>query len=173
LKVLLDENMPHTLRRYLDQHETITAAYMGWAGLKNGKLLDAAESAGFQVLVTGDKTLRHEQNLQDGKSPWYLSAVHWPLIEPHIARSWQLSTVHRRDRLRGSSAEPLSDDERSRETQISKFVRLTAGLQAYVAIPGALLMHDHPKGYQYVSNCPVPGSLFLSAIPPTLLPTVH
>jgi predicted nuclease of predicted toxin-antitoxin system len=87
LKVLLDENMPHTLRRHLDQHETITAAYMGWAGLKNGKLLDAAESEGFQVLVTGDKTLRYEQNLAGREIAMVsLSAVHWPLIEPHIAK---------------------------------------------------------------------------------------
>ena len=31
--------------------------------LKNGKLLQAAEDDGFEVLVTGDQTLHHEQNL--------------------------------------------------------------------------------------------------------------
>lgn len=31
--------------------------------LKNGKLLDAAEGEGFDVLVTGDKSLSCEQNL--------------------------------------------------------------------------------------------------------------
>lgn len=30
---------------------------MNFAGLKNGKLLEAVESAGFAVLVTGDRTL--------------------------------------------------------------------------------------------------------------------
>jgi len=52
--VLLDETLPHSLREHLLQHETFTAAYMGWAGLKNGQLLDVAEASAFDVLVTGD-----------------------------------------------------------------------------------------------------------------------
>jgi hypothetical protein len=44
LKVLLDENVPHTLRHYLAHHDTMTAAYAGLAGQKNGALLDAAEA---------------------------------------------------------------------------------------------------------------------------------
>lgn len=34
-----------------------------WLGLKNGVLLRAAADAGFEVLVTADKALRHQQNL--------------------------------------------------------------------------------------------------------------
>jgi hypothetical protein len=63
LRVLLDENLPHALRNYLPEHETVTAAYADLAGLKKGELLDAVEHAGFDVLVTGDKTLEFEQNL--------------------------------------------------------------------------------------------------------------
>ena len=44
MKVLLDENLPHSLREHLLEYETFTAAYMGWAGLKNGELLDVAEA---------------------------------------------------------------------------------------------------------------------------------
>jgi hypothetical protein len=29
----------------------------------NGELLDAAENAGFQVMVTSDKRIKHQQNL--------------------------------------------------------------------------------------------------------------
>jgi hypothetical protein len=54
VKLLLDENIPHKLRAHLGRHETITVAYMGWGGLKNGELLKAAEDAGFEVFVTGD-----------------------------------------------------------------------------------------------------------------------
>ena len=36
---------------------------MGWATLTNGEFLAAAEKAGFDVLVTTDKNLRHQQNL--------------------------------------------------------------------------------------------------------------
>ena len=53
LKVLLDENLPHTLRHHLAHHDTMTAAYAGFAGHKNGAFLDAAEAGGFDVLVTG------------------------------------------------------------------------------------------------------------------------
>jgi hypothetical protein len=60
--VLLDENVPHALRRQLSKHDTITAAYAGLAGLKNGALLKAAIEAGFEVVVTGDKTLQYEQS---------------------------------------------------------------------------------------------------------------
>ncbi|WP_263350104.1 hypothetical protein [Acidicapsa acidisoli] len=80
----MDENLPHSLRRHIPN--SVTAAYAGFAGLQNGKLLEAAEIAGFEVLVTGDKTLHHEQNLTGRKIALVsLSAVNWPLIEPHVA----------------------------------------------------------------------------------------
>lgn len=40
-----------------------TAAERGWAQLTNGELLDAAQVAGFDVLITADKNLRYQQNL--------------------------------------------------------------------------------------------------------------
>jgi hypothetical protein len=36
---------------------------MGWKGLSNGALLDAAEAEGFDVMLTGDKRIQHQQNL--------------------------------------------------------------------------------------------------------------
>jgi len=36
---------------------------MGWCGLSNGALLDAAEQAGFDLFIVADKDLRHQQNL--------------------------------------------------------------------------------------------------------------
>jgi hypothetical protein len=87
VKVLLDENIPHDVRPFLAHHETFTVAYMGWGGLKNGKLLDTAETAGFGVLITGDKTLEYEQNLARRSIALVaLSAVNWPLIEPNVAQ---------------------------------------------------------------------------------------
>ena len=40
-----------------------TARYAGLAGLKNGELLTAAEVAEFDVLLTADQGIEHEQNL--------------------------------------------------------------------------------------------------------------
>lgn len=37
---------------------------MGWAGKKNGDLLRAMAGQGFEVLMTVDQNLRHQQNLR-------------------------------------------------------------------------------------------------------------
>jgi hypothetical protein len=66
VKVLLDENLDHGLRKHLSGHDVVTVRFMGWAGLKNGELLRAAEDNGVEVLVTGDRTLNYEQNLTNG-----------------------------------------------------------------------------------------------------------
>ncbi len=63
MKALLDENLDLRLRKHLGPHEVFTASFQGSDGLKNGKLLEAAEADDFEVLVTGDKSLFHEQNL--------------------------------------------------------------------------------------------------------------
>jgi hypothetical protein len=87
LKVLRDANAAHDLRPYLQHHRTFTAAYLGWAGLKNGELLDVAVSSGFDVPVKGDRTLHFEQNLSVRKIALVApSAVSWLVIEPHVAK---------------------------------------------------------------------------------------
>lgn len=85
MKVLLDENLDHALRHLLGQHEVVTAAWMGLAGLKNGELLKAAEDSGIHVLVTGDQTLNLEQNLARRRlAVVALSAIQLPIIRQHI-----------------------------------------------------------------------------------------
>ena len=87
MKVLLDENIPHDLRPHLRHHDTFTAAYLGWAGLKNGQLLDAAEKDEFEVLVTGDLSLVYQGNMAGRKIAIVsLSAIGWPIIEPHVMK---------------------------------------------------------------------------------------
>lgn len=61
-RVLLDENLPRLLKRDLSEHEVQTVAEAGWAGTKNGALLRLAESA-FDVFVTADRNLEHQQSL--------------------------------------------------------------------------------------------------------------
>ena len=63
MKILLDQNTPHQLRRVLPEHEVHTAAYLGWNELENGDLLEAAAGHGYDILVTCDQSMRHEQNL--------------------------------------------------------------------------------------------------------------
>ncbi|SRR5712691_5360155 len=63
MRVLLDECVNQRLRNYLPGRECESAEYAGFAGLKNGELLDPAESAHFDVLLTVDRGLEYEQNL--------------------------------------------------------------------------------------------------------------
>jgi hypothetical protein len=42
MRVLLDECVPHGLRKYLSTQDTVTASYAGLAGYKNGALMKAA-----------------------------------------------------------------------------------------------------------------------------------
>lgn len=65
MKVLLDENLAHRLRKNLGAHEVFTVNFKGWAGLKNGDLLRTAENNGIEVFLTGDQTVTYEQNLTE------------------------------------------------------------------------------------------------------------
>ncbi len=49
--------------REFPAHEVETTAKMGWQDLRNGILLSAAAEA-FDVLLTIDKNMKYEQNLQ-------------------------------------------------------------------------------------------------------------
>jgi hypothetical protein len=85
VKVLLDENLAHRLRANLGTHEVFTVGYKGWAGLKNGELLRAAEEDGIEVFLTGDRTLLHEQNLKRSKLGIVaLSSVEWEILKSHL-----------------------------------------------------------------------------------------
>lgn len=84
MRVLFDQGTPVPLRRALDAHTVSTAFEMGWAHLSNGELLRAAESA-FDVLITTDQHLRHQQNLT-GRSLAIvvLPTTSWPTIQRHL-----------------------------------------------------------------------------------------
>lgn len=65
MNILFDHNMPQRLRRYLRTHPITTTRHMHWEELANGRLLRAAAGAGFDLLLTLDKQMEHEQNLAD------------------------------------------------------------------------------------------------------------
>ncbi|MCF8243607.1 MAG: hypothetical protein K9J37_08890 [Saprospiraceae bacterium] len=63
-KLLLDENLPHPLsNNFSDEFEVVTVHDKGWATLKNGHLLAAMTEAGIEYLLTVDKNLQFQQNL--------------------------------------------------------------------------------------------------------------
>jgi predicted nuclease of predicted toxin-antitoxin system len=85
--VLFDNGTPRTLARYLiDRHAVTEARARGWEELENGELLNEAEAAGFEVLVTTDKNLSYQQNLTGRKiAIVVLGQGRWTLIQPHVA----------------------------------------------------------------------------------------
>jgi predicted nuclease of predicted toxin-antitoxin system len=62
-RLLIDECVDQRLRHLFPGFECQTAHFAELAGLKNGRLLDAAEAAGFDVLITVDQSIPKQQNL--------------------------------------------------------------------------------------------------------------
>lgn len=85
--VLFDQGTPVPLRQFLTGHMVRTAAEQQWMTLENGQLLDAAEAAGFHVLVTTDKNIRHQQNLMRRRiAVVVLGQARWPIIRLYVDR---------------------------------------------------------------------------------------
>ncbi|HWE48299.1 MAG TPA: DUF5615 family PIN-like protein [Bryobacteraceae bacterium] len=63
MRLLIDECVDERLRLLFPDHDCQTVRFVGMAGLKNGRLLDAAEAAGFDVLITADQNIPDQQNL--------------------------------------------------------------------------------------------------------------
>ena len=62
MRILLDENLDWWLRRDLPGHEVESVPLLGWAGIKNGALLERAQDQ-FEVLITMDGNLPREHDL--------------------------------------------------------------------------------------------------------------
>ena len=57
---------------------------IGWGQLLNGRLLAAAEEAGYEVVVTADADMRKEQTFHGRKIAVIgFSKNNWRLIRPH------------------------------------------------------------------------------------------
>lgn len=81
MRILFDQGTPVPLRRILTGHEVVTAFELNWQQLQNGRLLAAAEAAGFAVLITTDRQLRYQQNLAGRQiAIIVLPTTSWPRI---------------------------------------------------------------------------------------------
>jgi hypothetical protein len=88
LRILFDKNVPVGVRRFLAGHEVRTFVEMQWhPQLGNGELLEAAETAGFDVIVTSDQNIRYQQNLTGRKLALFvLGSNIWPIVRGHGAK---------------------------------------------------------------------------------------
>ncbi len=80
-RILFDENVPVGVRDQLPGFSVATVPEMGWEGLSNGELLTAAERADFEVMVTGDQNIRHQNDLSGVRLAVVVpGTTHWPTI---------------------------------------------------------------------------------------------
>jgi hypothetical protein len=90
MRILLDEDVPIGVRRILAGHDVHRATQMGWGGLSNSDLLDAAENAGFEAFVTCDQNVMFQQNLTGRKiAVVVLSTNRWAAIRAQPQRVLQ------------------------------------------------------------------------------------
>lgn len=85
--ILFDHSTPAPLRYALRDHAVVEAIERGWERLANGALLDAAEAAGFDLLLTADKNIYYQQNLRGRKiSIVVLGNAQWPVLRRYVER---------------------------------------------------------------------------------------
>ena len=93
MRILFDNGTPRGVASVLHGHTVEEARSRGWDTLRNGELLDAAEVAHFDVFITTDRNLRHQQNLTGrtiaivvlGRGRWRLIKNRLPAIAAAVA----------------------------------------------------------------------------------------
>ena len=63
MKILLDEGVPKIIQKQIGKLSISNVEEMGWRGTRNGALLDLMAGE-FQILITTDKNLPFQQNLE-------------------------------------------------------------------------------------------------------------
>jgi hypothetical protein len=85
MKILFDNGTPKPIASALRSHQISHARKIGWHELKNGELLEQAERAGYDLLLSTDKNLRYQQNLERRKiAVIVLSHPQWPVVRLHL-----------------------------------------------------------------------------------------
>ena len=86
--VLFDHGTPKGLARALPGHTIHTAQAKGWDTLSNGALLNAAEEAAFDVVLTTDRRIRYQQNLTARRIALVvlIGSTRWSRVRQHVDR---------------------------------------------------------------------------------------
>jgi hypothetical protein len=154
MRVLFDQATPVPIRPYLTGHVVSTAARQGWSELDNGNLLNAAEAAGFDVLLRTDTNIRYQQNLEGRKiAIVVIRTQQWPELKPNVkfvvaavnaATSGSYVEVPDDDRYdwaRDAARQPLIDELHSRRSCRAYKAR---GKEAGSARPSRRSPRAHP-----------------------------
>jgi hypothetical protein len=84
---LFDNGTPAPHRYWLKGHVVVEAVERGWDRLASGELIAAAEAAGFDLLLTTDKNMRYQQNLEGRRIAFVvIGNQQWPTLRRYIER---------------------------------------------------------------------------------------
>ncbi len=86
--ILFDHGTPKGLIQALPGHTIITAYSKGWDRLHNGALLNAAEDAAIDLLLTTDRRIRYQQNLAGRRIALVVvtGTTKWARVRLHLER---------------------------------------------------------------------------------------
>jgi hypothetical protein len=87
MRILFDHGTPSGIAGSLSGHDVTEAMERGWDRISNGELLEVAEAAGFDLLLTTDKRIRYQQNLTGRKiAIVVLGNSTWRLVRMYLDR---------------------------------------------------------------------------------------
>jgi hypothetical protein len=88
MRILFDHGTPKGLAHSLPGHTIITAQAREWDKLDNGALIDAAEEAAIDLLLTTDRRIRYQQNLAGRKIALVVltGTTKWSRVRLHLER---------------------------------------------------------------------------------------
>ena len=86
-KVLFDNGTPKGIAPSLTGHRVTRARKLGWHLLSNGELLKQAEAGGFDVLLSTDKRIQHQQSLTGRHiAVVVLKEQRWSMVRQYLDR---------------------------------------------------------------------------------------
>jgi predicted nuclease of predicted toxin-antitoxin system len=97
MKLLLDENVPRQLKQDITGHEVFTVREKGLNGKSNGELMQLMLADHFNVLITADNNLQHQQNFNRYPIPVVVLQVYritYPGIKPLVQKLNEILKTH-------------------------------------------------------------------------------
>jgi hypothetical protein len=83
---MLDHCTPVGVAKFFPEHEVSFCGKLGWNRIANGQLISAAESAGFDLMISCDTNIQYQQNRSKRRiSPVVLGSNDWPEVKRHSA----------------------------------------------------------------------------------------
>jgi hypothetical protein len=96
MRILIDECLPKKLKYEFQDYEVATVPEMGWAGKKNGELLQLMAGE-FDVFVTIDQSIPYQQNLAETGLTFILLSARTNKLEhlkPHMPQVLAILQAH-------------------------------------------------------------------------------